>query len=71
MDQQTAQTTAPPGPWLTLPEAAERARISRRGLGRLLRQGLVRKYRPTPGRAVISADELDRAILATADEGQP
>ncbi len=48
---------------LTLPEAAQRLRVSRRTVERLIAAGRIRVLHPTPGRTVIAEREIE-AYLA-------
>lgn len=49
---------------LTLDEAAERLRVSRRTVERLVRDGKLRVLRPAPRRVVIDEREVEAFIAA-------
>ena len=49
---------------LTLDEAANRLRISRRSLTTLISQGRIRTIHPTPGRTCVLDSEIDAYIAS-------
>ena len=52
-------------------EAVAYARVSLSSIDRLIANGSIRLYRPTPNRRLIARADLDRYLRGTGDQGGP
>jgi hypothetical protein len=69
IDRGTAPLQAPEPRYVGLPSARVYSSLSIRTLRRFISEGLLRVYRPVPGRTLIDLGELDRLIQDAA--GRP
>ena len=58
-----------PQKWLTIAQAARYSGLSQTVIRRMLDSGTLTCHRPTPGRLIVSVDELDAFIAAST--GKP
>jgi excisionase family DNA binding protein len=57
---------SPWSPWLKMDAAAQYSSLSTKTLGRFIKSGKLKAYRPTAGSILLKRDEIDAMIRATA-----
>ena len=63
----STEAPAMPPAWLTITLAAVHSSLSEGTIRRLLERGRLTPHRPTPGRILISREELDNVVRSSAN----